>query len=399
MLHVRSSNVRPASDASVSFAEFFSALAKRVSFAQGLIVSTFARGELQIVQPAEVPDNLLNGYSRGFHSEDRATWEAILTNKPVAGSAAWRTAGGYEQSSFLTGFLSPLGFGHIAAAPLAGPLLRGYPGALQLIRKAGEPDFSQADLQALEAAAQELDRLMEDRHTERWGAACADMGGWRTMPGSRYFVYEPSGSLIAPLDTQGADERLLEQMASHARNRLGSMNGDAVTVDRVQFPDAHGDLWNVCAANFRSYPALSAKPVSIFCLQPDPCEWSTVQPADVQADPELSRLIPTVQFMQEEFDKNPTLQDIASKAHLSPFHFHRRFTELLGLTPKQFLTGCQVHRAKTMLLERQKDLATIARECGFAHQSHFTSRFKQTTGLTPTRWRKLAVDVLQTANN
>jgi AraC family transcriptional regulator len=31
----------------------------------------------------------------------------------------------------------------------------------------------------------------------------------------------------------------------------------------------------------------------------------------------------------------------------------------------------------------------IASSCGFAHQSHFTSRFKQATGLTPTRWRKL----------
>jgi AraC family transcriptional regulator len=53
---------------------------------------------------------------------------------------------------------------------------------------------------------------------------------------------------------------------------------------------------------------------------------------------------------------------------------------------------CQIHAAKTHLLSRTKDLADIAKDCGFAHQSHFTSRFKQATGLTPTRWRRMMLD-------
>jgi AraC family transcriptional regulator len=44
------------------------------------------------------------------------------------------------------------------------------------------------------------------------------------------------------------------------------------------------------------------------------------------------------------------------------------------------------------LLSRLKDLAVIARDCGFAHQSHFTSRFKQATGLTPTKWRRMMTE-------
>jgi AraC-like DNA-binding protein len=87
----------------------------------------------------------------------------------------------------------------------------------------------------------------------------------------------------------------------------------------------------------------------------------------------------------------PTEEDIAKQVDLSPFHFHRRFTELLGLTPKQYLLDCQIHQAKSDLLGRQKELVQIAKECGFAHQSHFTSRFKQATGLTPTRWRQMAL--------
>ena len=61
------------------------------------------------------------------------------------------------------------------------------------------------------------------------------------------------------------------------------------------------------------------------------------------------------------------------------------------MTPKQFLLDCQINLAKTELLSGEKELVRIARECGFAHQSHFTSRFKQATGFTPTRWRKMAL--------
>ena len=128
------------------------------------------------------------------------------------------------------------------------------------------------------------------------------------------------------------------------------------------------------------------------CLQPTCPEWSTLRSGDFTADPEMSRLIPALRFMAAEFHRGPTLGEIAKTVHLSPFHFHRRFTELLGLTPKHFMLECQIYDAKGELVAGEKELAKIASDCGFAHQSHFTSRFKQATGLTPTRWRRMAHD-------
>ena len=136
-----------------------------------------------------------------------------------------------------------------------------------------------------------------------------------------------------------------------------------------------------------------AKAICASCaVQPDCLDWSTVKSADLQADPELSRLMPAVRFMHAEYSRGPTLTEIAQQVKLSPFHFHRRFTELLGMTPKQYMLACQINQAKKELLAGEKGLATIAKDCGFAHQSHFTSRFKQATGLTPTRWRKVGTD-------
>ena len=148
-----------------------------------------------------------------------------------------------------------------------------------------------------------------------------------------------------------------------------------------------------------SYPALGDGPFVFFCLQPDSDEWGALRPTDFQADVEVARLIPALRFMEHEFHRGPTLGEIAKTVHLSPFHFHRRFTELLGITPKHFLLDCQIEEAKRQLLARQKDLAEIAASCGFAHQSRFTSRFKQATGLTPTSWRRFAAEKKSSSSN
>jgi AraC-like DNA-binding protein len=184
------------------------------------------------------------------------------------------------------------------------------------------------------------------------------------------------------------DDRLRQQMFDHAKHQFE--NGTDSTNDRVALPDSHGDLWIFRVIIHRAFPALGNGAFAFFFLQPECDEWSGLKSADFLADAELSRLIPALKFMETEFHKGPTLNQIAKVVHLSPFHFHRRFTELLGITPKHFLLSCQIDQAKRMLVAGDRELADIAKECGFAHQSHFTSRFKQATGLTPTRWRRLA---------
>jgi AraC-like DNA-binding protein len=181
-------------------------------------------------------------------------------------------------------------------------------------------------------------------------------------------------------------------LVEEAQARLNKLNGQLMTADRVQLPDRYGDLWTFRCVTYSRYPGVGDGSFVLMCMQPTCAEWAAVRPADLQADQEISRLIPAMKFMRQEFHRGPTLGEISRTVHLSPFHFHRRFAELLGLTPKHYLLECQITQAKLELRARKKELAQIATDCGFAHQSHFTSRFKQATGLTPTRWRRLAVE-------
>jgi AraC-like DNA-binding protein len=295
--------------------------------------------------------------------------------------------------------MQPMGLAHVVSIPVASPVLAGYPGAVHLCRTPDQGEFTDAEIAKLTAAVAEHEGRAEKA---RGGGKRAGGGKGPSVerPAVRFSIVDGQQKPRLPAgEWAQVDDRLREQMVEYARRRTGQLNGHAVAADRVLLPDSHGDTWMFRVVTYKKYPALGDGPFNFFCLQPDAAEWGVVRPADLNADAELARLVPALKFMQEQFASGPTLVDIAKTVQLSPFHFHRRFTELLGLTPKQFLLECQINQAKHDLLARDKELAQIAKDCGFAHQSHFTSRFKQATGLTPTRWRRMASERYKASEN
>lgn len=367
-------------------------LRKVVLFSQGLVVTSMPRGGLQIAQPANLPESVVKTYNRFLHAEDRAAWRAMSDGEAVRPQDCWEPRD-LEGSVYYRELLLPLNLRHAVVLPVASPILDGYPGAIYVARSGDEADFKQSEIQQLMEAIRQFDEKSESaRAARRESAANAESPMHERPPVSFVVVDRKFEPRLLSTEWAGLDDTLRQRMIEQARRRMQHLNGDGQEMDRVQLPDAHGDVWTFRVATYKTYPALGDGSYSFFCLTPTCEEWGAVKATDFVADQELSRLIPALKFMQQAFHRGPTLVEIAKQVELSPFHFHRRFTELLGLTPKQYLLECQIHEAKTQLLSRVKDLAVIARDCGFAHQSHFTSRFKQATGLTPTRWRRMMTE-------
>jgi AraC-like DNA-binding protein len=372
-----------------SYRRILQRIPREIPCQEVLAITTLPRGGLQIAQPANLSDALVKTYTKDTHKEDRLSWRAILQNKPVRLSAVYDPAE-LHSSRLYQELLQPNGFTHVAAAPLVSPVLEGYAGAVWVCRTGAQPDFTDAELATLASIAERIDQASEET---RAGASTQQEFAWAHRPKYRQFIFDHEmRAQMRPANQsrEALDERLWQEIVQHGRQRLHHVNGEVLVSDRVQLPDSRGDLWTFRVVTHKTYPALGHGAFVFFCLQPACYDWTAVEPADFQADRELSRLIPSLRFMQQEFHRGPTLGEIARTAHLSPFHFHRRFTELLGTTPKHFMLECQIFEAKRQLVAREKDLVQIAKDCGFAHQSHFTSRFKQATGLTPTRWRRLA---------
>ncbi len=346
------------------------------------------RGGLQVAQPARLPAGLLKSYAQGAHAEDRLSWQSILRSKPAQPADCWPRES-FLASAYSRQFMIPAGFAHVVALPLAAPILSGYPGSLHLLRTKSQAPFtpSQIDAAASAIRACESAAARSALKTAR-SLGTAQAGG---KPSAGLMIFDAKFRVRFGGEKWSAlDSHLKEQMLDHAKRRSAHLNTHGMLADRAHFPDATSNVWTYRVVTYKRYPALGDGPVSFFCPQPDCSEWTSVKPADFQADEELARLIPSLKFMARQYRKGPTLASIAKVADLSPFHFHRRFTELLGMTPKQFMLDCQIDEAKSELLRGETDLVDIASDCGFAHQSHFTSRFKQATGQTPTRWRRSA---------
>ena len=374
--------------------QVFDLIRDLVPFSQGYVFSTLPRGSVHIVQPGKCPESLLKSYTRDFHREDRVAWQAILRNHTVRAEDCW-TANEFDNSPYLHAMLQPHGLRYALGAPLAAPVLDGYPGAVVLFRGPEDGEFTASEANKLRNIGREVDEFINKNRHQRNTELAMNTDPWTHKAHQRMWVFNKDGKPFFPKKDLGLDSRVEEQLQAQAVQALEHSRRGQTYADRLLLPDGRGDLWVFHSVVYKEFPALGTGPFVFFMLQPESHEWVSVRPSDVAADAELVRLLPTLKFMQQEFSRNPTLDEIAKKAHLSPFHFHRRFTDLIGMTPKHFLLGCQIHEAKRALAARRKELAQIATDCGFAHQSHFTSRFKQATGLTPTRWRRVAAEIVR----
>ena len=90
-------------------------------------------------------------------------------------------------------------------------------------------------------------------------------------------------------------------------------------------------------------------------------------------------------YLREHWRERPTLDELAAVAGLSPCHFHHLFSRHFGFGPKWLATELQMREARRLLLAGVS-IRDVTAVCGFANPSHFTARFKRSTGLTQGQW-------------
>lgn len=82
---------------------------------------------------------------------------------------------------------------------------------------------------------------------------------------------------------------------------------------------------------------------------------------------------------------------LAPALGVSRQHLARRFSELVGVSPKTFARvvrlGRVVERVRAVPGGEPVNWSTLAIELGYYDQSHLADEFREMTGLTPTAWR------------
>lgn len=99
------------------------------------------------------------------------------------------------------------------------------------------------------------------------------------------------------------------------------------------------------------------------------------------------RIAEAIEYIKSNFKKQPTLDEIASKVHLSPFHFQRLFSEWAGTTPKQFLQYISVEHAKQLLKAPHATLFDTTHQMGLSSTSRLHDLFIKIEGMTPAEFK------------
>ncbi len=84
------------------------------------------------------------------------------------------------------------------------------------------------------------------------------------------------------------------------------------------------------------------------------------------------------------------LEDAARKSGLSPFHFLRLFSSVLGVTPHQYLVRSRLRRASSLLADDELTVTDVALDVGFQDLSNFVRTFHRAAGMSPRAFRKAA---------
>ncbi|MBL8832356.1 MAG: helix-turn-helix transcriptional regulator [Rhodospirillales bacterium] len=102
------------------------------------------------------------------------------------------------------------------------------------------------------------------------------------------------------------------------------------------------------------------------------------------------RAVETALWIDANAGREIDLADAASEAGLSPFHFLRVFTRVVGVTPHQYLVRARLRHAARLLVEADSPVTEIAYESGFADLSNFMRSFRRAAGMTPRAFRRQA---------
>lgn len=93
-------------------------------------------------------------------------------------------------------------------------------------------------------------------------------------------------------------------------------------------------------------------------------------------------------FIEENYNTDISLSDIADYAYISISHFARAFKNCYDISPIQYLLSVRIEKAKTLLEETNFKVGDIAASVGFSAQQRFNDIFKKQTGVSPSEYRQ-----------
>ena len=97
----------------------------------------------------------------------------------------------------------------------------------------------------------------------------------------------------------------------------------------------------------------------------------------------FDRVQQAIQYIQQNFKRQPSLAEVANAVNLSPTHLQKLFSEWAGVSPKKFIQYLSLNYAKDCLKKNNATLLDVTYKTGFSSPSRLHDLFLKIEAMTP----------------
>jgi AraC-like DNA-binding protein len=190
-------------------------------------------------------------------------------------------------------------------------------------------------------------------------------------------------------------------------NRYGGVEGEAYIEDNICFSGPVADMLFrtgvITPGVFEMGPARRLLPIQE--LASDPSEHSQINAnialqkllvdlfnenrnSSSKRQRHMTSIDTLLETLKERLDKWWTLDEMADFCGIGTDQFRRLFKKRTGLLPKTYMDKLKMTKASEMLISTDKTIEEIARRLSYMDPYHFSRRFRQLVGISPSRYRQ-----------
>ncbi|MCP2619003.1 AraC family transcriptional regulator, partial [Candidatus Aminicenantes bacterium AC-335-A11] len=102
------------------------------------------------------------------------------------------------------------------------------------------------------------------------------------------------------------------------------------------------------------------------------------------------RVKKALKFIEENLDKNLTLNKVARYCNLNYSRFRELFRKEVKMSFSKYLIHLRIKTAMELLKETELEIKQISSQVGYKDVSNFCHHFKEVTGISPSLYRKIS---------
>ncbi len=117
------------------------------------------------------------------------------------------------------------------------------------------------------------------------------------------------------------------------------------------------------------------------------------------APPHSTGIMPALDYIENYYMQQFSIEDLAKLCHWSPTHFRRIFHEMMGISPLDFLNNTRVMKSCALLCGSSRSILEISGMVGFQSVSSYNRHFLEIMKISPREYRKHSAEQNEFAEN